>query len=213
LGKVQATAAPAASAEGRPASQRRERLAVAAGGLRARHPRRPTPRCARARAPAQGELAEALASARREAAASFGDDRLLLERFITRPRHVEVQASAPRSAPPAPRPFEAPHSMSSGCGYAGPPSPRLAWLSLAWRFCLPDRPLGPRQVMADAHGGAVYLFDRDCSVQRRHQKVLEEAPAPGLTPEVRFGREGPRRGARLGVQAALLWPERPAACC
>eukprot|EP00878_Enallax_costatus_P011806 GHUV01012324.1.p1 GENE.GHUV01012324.1~~GHUV01012324.1.p1 ORF type:complete len:586 (+),score=181.25 GHUV01012324.1:1012-2769(+) len=72
------------------------------------------------------ELAHAIASARREAAAAVGDDRLLLERFITRPRHVEVQ------------------------------------------------------VMADSHGSAVYLFDRDCSVQRRHQKIIEEAPAPGL---------------------------------
>ena len=81
-----------------------------------------------ARSPA--ELAAALDSARREAAAAFGDDRLLLERFVGRSRHVEVQ------------------------------------------------------VMADAHGNAVHFFDRDCSVQRRHQKIIEEAPAPGLTPEL-----------------------------
>jgi 3-methylcrotonyl-CoA carboxylase alpha subunit len=72
-------------------------------------------------------LAEAVASARREAESSFGDGRLLIEKYLVQPRHVEVQ------------------------------------------------------VFADTHGSAVYLFERDCSIQRRHQKVLEEAPAPGLT--------------------------------
>lgn len=77
------------------------------------------------------DFAAALASCKREAASSFGNDRVLIEKYLTRPRHVEVQ------------------------------------------------------VFADRHGGAVYLFDRDCSVQRRHQKVLEEAPAPGLSDRVR----------------------------
>jgi 3-methylcrotonyl-CoA carboxylase alpha subunit len=77
------------------------------------------------------DFAAALASCQREAKASFGDDHVLVERYVTRPRHVEIQV-----------------------------------------FC-------------DAHGGAVHLFERDCSVQRRHQKVLEEAPAPGMTPERR----------------------------
>ncbi|GAX85795.1 hypothetical protein CEUSTIGMA_g13210.t1 [Chlamydomonas eustigma] len=75
------------------------------------------------------EVPEALASAKREAASSFGDDRVLLERYILRPRHVEVQ------------------------------------------------------VVCDALGNGVYVFDRDCSLQRRHQKVIEEAPAPGLSQE------------------------------
>ncbi|MCL2656430.1 MAG: acetyl/propionyl/methylcrotonyl-CoA carboxylase subunit alpha [Betaproteobacteria bacterium] len=76
-------------------------------------------------------FADALASCKREAAASFGSDHVLVEKYIVRPRHIEIQ------------------------------------------------------VFGDSHGNCVYLFERDCSVQRRHQKVLEEAPAPGMTPERR----------------------------
>jgi 3-methylcrotonyl-CoA carboxylase alpha subunit len=77
---------------------------------------------------APGELAAAIEAARREAEASFGDGRLLLEAYLTRPRHIEIQ------------------------------------------------------LFADTHGNIVSLFERDCSIQRRHQKVLEEAPAPGMDP-------------------------------
>jgi 3-methylcrotonyl-CoA carboxylase alpha subunit len=77
------------------------------------------------------EFAAALASCQREAASSFGDDHVLIEKYLQRPRHIEIQ------------------------------------------------------VFGDTHGHCVYLFERDCSVQRRHQKVLEEAPAPGMTPERR----------------------------
>ncbi len=79
----------------------------------------------------QSELEPAIASARREAKASFGDDTLLVEKYLSRPRHVEIQ------------------------------------------------------VFADMQGNAVYLFERDCSLQRRHQKVIEEAPAPNLDPALR----------------------------
>ncbi len=79
------------------------------------------------RVEAPAEFAAALESCRREARNAFGDDAVLVERYVTRPRHIEIQ------------------------------------------------------VFADTHGQAVYLFERDCSVQRRHQKVLEEAPAPGLS--------------------------------
>lgn len=75
---------------------------------------------------APGDFAEALASCQREAAASFGDDRVLIEKYILSPRHIEVQ------------------------------------------------------VFGDMHGQVVHLFERDCSLQRRHQKVIEEAPAPGM---------------------------------
>ncbi|MGY2701317.1 acetyl/propionyl/methylcrotonyl-CoA carboxylase subunit alpha [Nocardioides sp. HB32] len=79
----------------------------------------------------ESELEEAKAAAAREALSAFGDDTLLVEKYVERGRHIEVQ------------------------------------------------------VLADAHGNVVHLFERDCSTQRRHQKVLEEAPAPTITPEVR----------------------------
>jgi acetyl/propionyl-CoA carboxylase alpha subunit len=78
------------------------------------------------RVDATADFTAALESARREAKAAFGDDRVLLETYVTRPRHIEVQ------------------------------------------------------VFGDKHGNFVHLFERDCSLQRRHQKVIEEAPAPGM---------------------------------
>lgn len=77
------------------------------------------------------EFDEALAAAKRESLNSFSDDRMLVEKYLTQPRHVEIQV-----------------------------------------FC-------------DGHGNGVFLAERDCSVQRRHQKVIEEAPAPGMTNELR----------------------------
>ncbi|MET4577513.1 acetyl/propionyl/methylcrotonyl-CoA carboxylase subunit alpha [Ottowia thiooxydans] len=77
------------------------------------------------------EFAAALESCKREAINSFGDDAVLIEKYVQRPRHIEIQ------------------------------------------------------VFGDAHGNYVYLFERDCSVQRRHQKVLEEAPAPGMPESIR----------------------------
>ncbi|BDM65148.1 3-methylcrotonyl-CoA carboxylase subunit alpha [Shewanella sp. NFH-SH190041] len=88
------------------------------------------------------DIQAAIDSARREASFAFGNDKLLIERYLRRPRHVEVQ------------------------------------------------------VFADTHGNCVYLSDRDCSVQRRHQKVIEEAPAPGLSDTLR------RRMGEAAVAAA-----------
>ncbi len=79
------------------------------------------------RVDAADDFLAALASCQREAKASFGDDHVLVERYVTRPRHIEIQ------------------------------------------------------VFADSQGQCIHLFERDCSVQRRHQKVLEESPAPGLS--------------------------------
>ena len=98
-----------------------------------------------------GEQFQALLDGcRRESQAAFNDDRMLIEKYLTQPRHVEVQV-----------------------------------------FC-------------DAHGNGVYLFERDCSVQRRHQKVLEEAPAPGMTAALRreMGEAAVRAAKEIGYVGA-----------
>ncbi|QJI45307.1 acetyl/propionyl/methylcrotonyl-CoA carboxylase subunit alpha [Pseudomonas sp. ADAK2] len=96
------------------------------------------------------QLAEALASAQREAQSSFGDSRMLVEKYLLKPRHVEIQ------------------------------------------------------VFADQHGNCLYLNERDCSIQRRHQKVVEEAPAPGLSAELRraMGEAAVRSAQAIGYVGA-----------
>jgi hypothetical protein len=128
----------------------------------------------------QAELREALDSARREAAASFGDDRVLLERYITRPRHIEVQVRVRACVK---------QTLVAATTSCLQPPLRFAGTQTrpASRSTSPNTPPSPsththtpdKQIIADSHGNAVYLFDRDCSVQRRHQKIIEEAPAPG----------------------------------
>ncbi len=94
---------------------------------------------------AAAEFADLLQSCKREAASSFGDDRVLIEKYIERPRHIEVQ------------------------------------------------------VFGDSHGNVVHLFERDCSLQRRHQKVIEEAPAPGMDEATRAA------VCEAAVKAALVF--------
>jgi len=96
------------------------------------------------------DLADALASAQREAQSSFGDSRMLVEKYVLQPRHVEIQ------------------------------------------------------VFADQHGHCLYLNERDCSIQRRHQKVVEEAPAPGLSPALRraMGQAAVRAAQAIGYVGA-----------
>jgi 3-methylcrotonyl-CoA carboxylase alpha subunit len=97
-----------------------------------------------------GEFKDALESAQREAKNAFGDDRVLIERYLTQPRHIEAQ------------------------------------------------------IFGDSHGSVIHLFERDCSIQRRHQKVIEEAPAPGLSAERRaaIGKAAVEAGKAVGYIGA-----------
>ncbi len=99
---------------------------------------------------AAGEIEASLAAARREALAAFGDDTLIIERYVSSPRHVEIQ------------------------------------------------------ILGDTHGNLVHLFERECSIQRRHQKILEESPSPALTPALRaaMGEAAVRVGRAIGYSSA-----------
>jgi 3-methylcrotonyl-CoA carboxylase alpha subunit len=113
---------------------------------------------------APGDFTDALASCQREAASSFGNDHVLIEKYIQRPRHIEVQ------------------------------------------------------VFGDKHGNVVHLFERDCSLQRRHQKVIEEAPAPGMDSPPCAPRSAtprcarPRRSTMSAPARSSSSPTPPKAC-
>ncbi|KAL2653292.1 hypothetical protein R1flu_021420 [Riccia fluitans] len=98
----------------------------------------------------ESEFLDCLSSAQREAAAAFGDSRVLIEKYLTRPRHIEVQ------------------------------------------------------IFGDMHGNVVHLFERDCSVQRRHQKIIEEAPAPGISEKFRqqIGEAAVNAAKAVGYESA-----------
>ena len=102
------------------------------------------------RVESDAEFVKALEGAKRESAAAFGDDRVLIEKYVSRPRHIEIQ------------------------------------------------------VFADSHGNAVHLFERDCSLQRRHQKVIEEAPAPGMPEAMRaaMGEAAVKAALAIGYRGA-----------
>ena len=99
---------------------------------------------------AEAQLADAVASARREAKGSFGDDTVFLERWLRAPRHVEIQ------------------------------------------------------ILGDSYGSLVHLFERECSIQRRHQKIIEEAPSPAVSPELRerMGNAAVAVAKRIGYASA-----------
>jgi acetyl-CoA carboxylase biotin carboxylase subunit len=99
---------------------------------------------------AAGEIEASIAAARREALAAFGDDTLIIERYVSGPRHVEIQ------------------------------------------------------ILGDTHGNLVHVFERECSIQRRHQKILEESPSPALTPALRaaMGEAAVRVGRAIAYSSA-----------
>ena len=112
----------------------------------------------------EGEFVPLLQAAQQEAEAAFGNGAVYLERYVQNPRHIEFQVGEGRR-----RGWRCGADAATALSPTPPPFPSLL----------------ASQVLADKHGNVIHLGERDCSIQRRNQKLLEEAPSPALTEDVR----------------------------